>query len=103
MADDSSDDSEKDRNAPTVRDLVPRALSSDTVPEIVGQYHPPRPLPEVSQHRTLDLSSVRVSPDPRRTAPTERRLVSPARPEPKSSRWWLVGGLVLLVGALLWL
>ncbi len=104
MADDSKNGSEKDRNAPTVRDLAPRAVSSDTVPDVIGQYVPPRPLPGVSDHRTLDLKSVHLSPqfDPRR-ALTERRIVMPAYEEPKPSKRWLVAGLLVLFAIGAWL
>jgi hypothetical protein len=97
MADDSKNGSEKDRNAPTVRDLAPRVTPKDTLPDVIGEYVPPRPLPGVSEHRTLDLRSVRVSPefDPRR-APTELRLESP--PRKQSSGRWLVAGVVVLLG-----
>jgi hypothetical protein len=97
MSNDSKDGSEKDRNAPTVRELSPRVTPKDTLPDVIGEYVPPRPLPEVSQHRTLDLRSVRVSPelDPRR-APTELRLASP--PRAGSSGRWLAAGVVVLVG-----
>jgi hypothetical protein len=104
MADDSNDGREKDRNAPTVRELRPAGSPGDTVPDIVGQYVPPRPLPELSDHRTIDLKSVRISAevDPRR-APTERRLVSPPRVARGGATWWLVGGTAVLLGALAWL
>jgi hypothetical protein len=106
MADDSSDGSDKDRNAATVRDMKGPVLSSDTMPDVVGVYAPPRPLPEVSQHRTVDLKSIRISDyaDPRR-ALTERRLVSPPRPPQRSALAWsaavLAGAAVL--GGTIWL
>jgi len=106
MADDSSDGSDKDRNAATVPDLKGPVLGGDTVPEVVGVYAPPRPLPEVSQHRTVDLKSIRLSDlaDPRR-ALTERRLVSPPRPPKASALPWLAGGVagLGLAAAALWL
>ncbi|HEX6273276.1 MAG TPA: hypothetical protein VFZ53_09555 [Polyangiaceae bacterium] len=106
MADDSSDGSDKDRNAATVRDMKGPALGGDTVPEVIGVYAPPRPLPEVSQHRTVDLKSIRLSDlaDPRR-ALTERRLVSPPRPPKASALPWLAGGVagLGLAAAALWL
>ena len=102
MADDPSD-GDKDRNAPTVRELNGPTSSGDTVPDLIGLYVPPRPLPEASQHRTLDLKSVRISDqaDPRR-ALTERRLVSPPRRVPSRSAWWMAAGAVVLLGALAW-
>jgi hypothetical protein len=102
MADDSSDGSDKDRSAPTVRDLKGPAVG-DTLPDLIGMYVPPRPLPETSQHRTLDLKSVRLSDqaDPRR-ALTERRLVSPARRTGGSLRLGLALAGLVLVGALAW-
>jgi hypothetical protein len=104
MADEPSDGSEKDRNAPTVRDLKTPTTSTDTIPDIVGQYVPPRPLPEATAHRTIDLRPVRLSAelDPRQ-ALTERRLVSPPRRQRGLSAWWLGGGLGVAVGIGAWL
>jgi hypothetical protein len=107
MGDDSSDGGDKDRNAATVRDMKgPPVVSSDTMPDVIGVYAPPRPLPEVSQHRTVDLKSVRLSDlaDPRR-ALTERRLVSPPRPPKQSALPWLFGGVagLAVVAGALWL
>jgi hypothetical protein len=103
MADDSSDGSKKDRNAPTVREIRPAGSPGDTMPDITGEYVPPRPLPEASEHRTLDLRSVRLSDqaDPRR-ALTELRLASPAQVQSSSAKWWIVGGVALLFGVLVW-
>jgi hypothetical protein len=104
MADDSKD-GEKDRNAPTVRDIKgSRALPADTIPDVVGQYVPPRAPPEATHHRTIDLKAVRLSDeaDPRRWR-TQRRLVSPER-SPSRSRLplALVVGLVLLLAFGAW-
>jgi hypothetical protein len=104
MANEPTNGNEKDRNAPTVRDLKEPVLPSDTVPEIVGLYVPPRPLPGAAEHRTLDLRSVRLSDqaDPRR-ALTERRLVSP--PKPPKRRYWpaaLVALGSVALGTLVW-
>ena len=110
MADEPRDGSDKNRDAPTVRDLKGPELSSDTLPDVVGLYVPPRPLPEVSSHRTLDLRSVRLSDeaDPRR-ARTQRRLESPVGPEAPPRRrlapWLFVGAVALLAAgawALFW-
>src|SRR6187397_577014 len=102
MADEPSDGSDKNRDAPTVRDLTGPELSSDTLPDVVGLYVPPRPLPEPSDHRTLDLRSIRLSDaaDPRR-ALTERRLVSPPQPSKPKRRLgpWLGALAVLLLAA----
>src|SRR5688572_275458 len=101
MAKDSEDGSEKDRNAPTVRDLKgPSLVSADTIPDVIGQYVPPRPPPEASRHRTIDLKPVRLSDeaDPRRWR-TERRLVTPERPERPAKRkraLWMTSGALLL-------
>src|SRR6187455_3328026 len=109
MADEPRDGSDKNRDAPTVRDLTGPKLSSDTLPDVVGLYVPPRPLPEVSSHRTLDLRSVRLSDeaDPRR-ALTQLRLESPPVPPParRGVRPWLALAALLLlaagVGAFFW-
>ncbi|HVR18427.1 MAG TPA: hypothetical protein VMS65_01980 [Polyangiaceae bacterium] len=103
MADDPSH-GDKDRNAPTFRELDRPTSSGDTVPDLIGMYVPPRPLPEASDHRTMDLKSVRISDqaDPRR-ALTERRLVSPPRRARSRSALWLLAGAVVLLGALAWL
>ena len=104
MADEPSDGSEKDRNAPTVRDLKKSAVSTDTIPDIVGQYVPPRSPPEATPHRTIDVKPVRLSADlDPRQALTERRLLSPPRPERDLSGWWLGGGLVVAFGIGAWL
>jgi len=102
MADQPKDGSDKDE-IPTQRDLKPPSISSDTVPDVFGQYVPPRPLPEASRHRTLDLKSVRLSDeaDPRR-APTELRLQSPARPERGPFPIWIVLVVVALIGVSAW-
>jgi len=86
MADNPTDGSEKDRNAPTVRELKGPGAPSDTLPDVVGVYVPPRSLPGPADHRTMDLKSVRLSDyvDARR-ALTERRLVSPPRPKQRRS------------------
>lgn len=109
MTDDRSDGSEKDRNLPTVRELKGPSAPKDTVPDVVGVYVPPRPLPEAAQHRTMDLKSVRLE-DYSRRALTERRLVSPPRspvsPPPserKSSTLWLIPALVVVLGIGAWL
>lgn len=108
MADDPSDGSEKDRNAPTVRELKGPGSPSDTVPDLIGVYVPPRALPEAAQHRTMDLKSVRLSDyvDSRR-ALTERRLVSPPREEPppeaRRRAFWLVPVIVFALGIWAWL
>ena len=104
MADDPSDGDDKDGSSHTVRDLKGPVLPGDTLPDMSGLYVPPRPLPEVSQHRTIDLKSVRLSDqaDPRRWL-TERRLVSPPSPVAKRSKPWLVvTGAVLLLGVVAW-
>jgi hypothetical protein len=103
MADDPSH-GDKDRNAPTVRELNGPTSSGDTLPDLIGMYVPPRPLPEAAQHRTMDLKSVRLSDqaDPRR-ALTERRLVSPPQPARSRSGWWMAAGVAVLLGALAWL
>jgi hypothetical protein len=102
MADEPRDGSDKNRDAPTVRDLKGPELSSDTLPDVVGLYVPPRPLPEASSHRTLDLRSVRLSDeaDPRR-ALTQLRLESPPVPPPawRRVRPWLALAAVLLLAA----
>jgi hypothetical protein len=101
MADDSKDGSEKDRNAPTVRDLKgPSSVSADTIPDLIGQYSPPRPPPEASHHRTIDLKPVRLSDeaDPRRWR-TERRLVSPERPAKRPGSLWVAALVLLAIGA----
>jgi hypothetical protein len=102
MADQPKDGSNKDE-LPTQRDLKPPTVSSDTVPDVFGQYVPPRPLPEVSRHRTLDLKSVRLSDeaDPRR-APTELRLQSPAREARRGFPIWLLLVIVGLIGVSAW-
>jgi hypothetical protein len=108
MADDPTDGSEKDRNAPTVRELKGPGAASDTVPDLIGVYVPPRALPEVAQHRTMDLKSVRLSDyvDSRR-ALTERRLVSPLQQEPppeaRRKALWLVPVIVFALGIWAWL
>ena len=104
MADDSQDGSEKDRNAPTVRDLKgPKAVSADTIPDVFGQYVPPRPPPEASRHRTIDLKPVRLSDevDPRRWR-TERRLATPERPARGQRALWLAGGALILLALVAW-
>jgi len=103
MTDDPRDGSDKDRDAPTVRDLKGPGVPTDTVPDVVGLYVPPRPPPEVSRHRTLDLMPVRIAAaaDPRR-APTERRLVAPDRPQRGSIPAWLVGGVLIVFGFGVW-
>ena len=103
MADEPSDGSEKDRNAPTVRDLKGPSVPGDTMPDIVGLYVPPRPLPETTQHRTIDIKPVRLSAetDPRQFR-TERRLVSPSRRERRLPVLWLVGGLAILLALGAW-
>jgi hypothetical protein len=109
MSDDRSDGSEKDRNLPTVRELKGPSAPKDTVPDVVGVYVPPRPLPEAQQHRTMDLKSVRLE-DYSRRALTERRLVSPPRSpvslaatERKGSPLWLIPALVVVLGIGAWL
>jgi hypothetical protein len=104
MADDSQDGSEKDRNAPTVRDLKgPSPVSADTIPDVIGQYSPPRPPPEASRHRTIDIKPVRLSDeaDPRRWR-TERRLVTPERPAKRQWALWLAGGALVLLALGAW-
>jgi hypothetical protein len=103
MADESSDGSEKDRNAPTVRDLKGPGVSGDTLPDVVGVYVPPRPLPESTAHRTIDVKPVRLSAaaDPRQ-ALTERRLVSPPRVERRLPVLWLGGGIAILLALGAW-
>ena len=105
MADDSQDGSEKDRNAPTVRDLKkgPSPVSDDTIPDVFGQYVPPRPPPEASHHRTIDLKPVRLSDeaDPRRWR-TERRLVSPERRAKRHWAFWLASGALILLALGAW-
>src|SRR5688572_6790137 len=102
MADDSQDGSEKDRNAPTVRDLKkgPSPASADTIPDVFGQYVPPRPPPEASRHRTIDLKPVRLSDeaDPRRWR-TERRLATPGRPQKRPGGLWVAALILLALGA----
>jgi hypothetical protein len=103
MADDPSH-GDKDRNAPTVRELDRPTSSGDTVPDLIGMYVPPRPLPAASEHRTMDLKSVRLSDqlDPRR-ALTERRLVSPPQHARGRAALWMAAGAVVLLGVLAWL
>jgi hypothetical protein len=103
MADESSDGSEKDRNAPTVRDLKGPSVPGDTMPDVVGLYVPPRPLPETTPHRTIDIKPVRLSAetDPRQFR-TERRLVSPKRGEPRLPLLWFGGGLAILLALGAW-
>ena len=103
MADDPSH-GDKDRNAPTVRELDRPMSSGDTVPDLIGMYVPPRPLPEATQHRTMDLKSVRLSDqlDPRR-ALTERRLVSPPQRVRGRASLWMAAGAAVLFGVLAWL
>jgi hypothetical protein len=72
----------------TVPDLALPArlgVSTDTLPEQAGVYVPPRPVASVSDHRTIEISPVRLAReiDPRR-APTELRLSAP--PPRKQSR-----------------
>jgi hypothetical protein len=106
MADDPTDGSDKDRNAPTVRELrgpnVP-SVPSDTLPDVIGVYVPPRALPGPADHRTMDLKSVRLSDyvDARR-ALTERRLVSPPKPKQTRSALWLVPMLLVALGVGAW-
>jgi len=107
MADDPTDGNEKDRNAPTVRELKGPCAPKDTVPDLIGVYVPPRALPEAAQHRTMDLKSVRLSDyvDSRR-ALTERRLVSPPQEPPQEARrrvLWLVPVIVFALGIWAWL
>jgi hypothetical protein len=104
MADNPTDGSEKDRNAPTVRELRGPGAPSDTLPDVVGVYVPPRALPGPADHRTIDLKSVRLSDyvDARR-ALTERRLVSPARPKQRRSAFWLAPAVVIALGVGAWL
>jgi hypothetical protein len=104
MAKDSQDGSEKDRNAPTVRELGgPSPVSTDTIPDLIGQYVPPRPPPVASRHRTIDLKPVRLSDeaDPRRWR-TERRLFTPERPAKRKRALWVTSGALLLLGLGAW-
>lgn len=103
MADDPTDGSEKDRNAPTVRELKGPSVPSDTLPDVIGVYVPPRALPGPADHRTMDLKSVRLSDyvDARR-ALTERRLVSPPEPTRRRSALWLVPALLIALGVGAW-
>ena len=103
MADDPTDGSEKDRNAPTVRELKGPGGPSDTLPDVIGVYVPPRALPGPADHRTMDLKSVRLSDyvDARR-ALTERRLVSPPEPTPRRSALWLVPAILVALGVGAW-
>jgi hypothetical protein len=54
--------------------------SGDTLPEQANVYHPPRPLAQISDHRTIDFKAIRISAelDPRQ-AKTQLRLQAPAQ------------------------
>ncbi len=85
----------------TVPDLAyrPRAgARHDTVPEQAGVYVPPQPLAPTADHRTMEISPVRLAQeiDPRR-AMTQLRL---SAPPPRRSRNALFLPL-LVAGALL--
>lgn len=63
-------------------DFDPRKAheSGDTLPEQANVYVPPRPLAQISDHRTIDFKAIRISAelDPRQ-AKTQLRLSVPPR------------------------
>ncbi len=54
--------------------------SGDTLPEQANVYVPPRPLAQISDHRTIDFKAIRISAelDPRQ-AKTQLKLMMPPR------------------------
>ena len=54
--------------------------SGDTLPEQANVYVPPRPLAQISDHRTIDFKAIRIAAelDPRQ-AKTQLKLMLPAR------------------------
>jgi hypothetical protein len=54
--------------------------SGDTLPEQANVYVPPRPLAQISDHRTIDFKAIRIAAelDPRQ-AKTQLKLMAPPR------------------------
>jgi hypothetical protein len=65
--------------------------TGDTLPEQAGVYVPPRPIPSLSDHRTMDVKAIRIAAehDPRQ-ALTQLRM----QPPPRRRSWAMLIGVV---------
>jgi hypothetical protein len=73
--------------------------NSDTLPDQAGVYVPPRPVAQLSDHRTMDIKAIRVAAelDPRQ-ARTQLRMQAPRRRRRWSPFWVASIGLGVLLG-----
>lgn len=72
--------------------------NSDTLPDQASAYVPPRPVPQLSDHRTMDIKAIRVAAelDPRQ-AMTQLRMHAPPRRRRLSPFWIASLGIVALL------
>jgi hypothetical protein len=70
--------------------------TGDTLPDQAGVYVPPRPIPSLSDHRTMDVKAIRIAAehDPRQ-ALTQLRMQPPPR---RRSSTLLIGTVSAAVG-----
>jgi hypothetical protein len=68
----------------------------DTLPEQANVYVPPRPLAQISEHRTIDVKAIRIAAelDPRQ-AKTQLRLSAPP-PRQRGLPLFIVGSAIVL-------